>query len=256
ITALDEFILVTPDAGVVLAIDAFASEVDVLAMQEIGTIAENLCLARFPGTVRGTLCTVDQVPNGSDISNVVAKAFMTVTPTADVGIQNGGGVRVEVPAGPYTIADAYTLLPFSNTLVTLEMTGQEIKDVLEDALANRLDDGGSDGSYPYASGLRWDVDATQPEDSRISNLEINSRLEDDWAAIDMGATYVIVTNNFIASGRDGYDAFAPIFADESKTVDTFTEYAQGFINYIELVGTLSKLPFEEYSTQSYIAPAD
>jgi len=256
LTALPEFMLVTPDEATIMALETFNEEVEVLSMQEIGMVGENLCLARFPQTVRGELCTVEDVPRGSDISNIVAKAFMTVTPTADFGIQNGGGVRIEIAAGPFTIADAYTLLPFSNTLVTLEMTGQQIKDVLEDALANRLDDGGSDGSYPYASGLRWDVDATQPEDARISNLEVNPRVEGEWQAIDLNATYTVVTNDFIASGRDGYDAFAPIFADETKTVDTFTEYAQGFVDYVELVGTISKLPADEYSTQNYIAPAE
>mgnify|MGYP003319442019 FL=1 len=41
-------------------------------------------------------------------------------------------MRVDVPTGDFTIGDAYTLLPFSNTLVELKMSGTEIKNVLED----------------------------------------------------------------------------------------------------------------------------
>lgn len=44
---------------------------------------------------------MDTYERGSDISNIVAKAFLTVTPTADIAIQNGGGVRVDVDAGDY-----------------------------------------------------------------------------------------------------------------------------------------------------------
>lgn len=250
-----EFRRAKEDAETVALLEGFNEQIAVLEQTVIGTIGEDLCLERWPGQGRSTICDVSATyTNGSDISNLVAKAFMTVTPTADFAIQNGGGVRVDVPAGDYTIADVFTLLPFSNTLVTLEMTGQEIVTVLEDALANTLD-GGSSGSYPYASGIRFDVDASQTEGSRISNVEINPRVAGAWTAIDLAATYTVVTNDFIASGRDGYDTFGVIFG-AGNFVDTFTEYAQGFINYVEsetAVGnTIDKLPLDEYSTQSYI----
>ncbi|MBN7796580.1 NAD nucleotidase [Parahaliea mediterranea] len=256
LSAEDEIVVTAADAATTALIAGFDEEVSVLEQTVIGTVAGDLCLERFPNQGRSTLCDVSATYNrGSDISNIVAKAFMTVTPTADIGIQNGGGVRVDVAAGDFTIADAFTLLPFSNTLVTLEMTGQEIIDVLEDALANALDEGGSSGSYPYASGLRYDVDASQSFGARVSNVEVNPRVAGSWAPIDTGMVYTVVTNDFIASGQDGYDTFGPIF-DAGNFVDTFTEYAQGFIDYVEaqtaLGMPLGKLPAEEYSTQSYI----
>ena len=244
------------DAKTKALLDGFNEQVSVLEQTVIGSVSEDLCLDRWPGQARSSLCDASETyANGSDISNIVAKAFLTVTPTADFAIQNAGGVRVDVAAGDYTIADAFTLLPFSNTLVTLEMTGQQIIDVLEDALSNTLDDAGSTGSYPYASGLRYDVDASQAFGSRVSNVEINSRLAGSWTAIDTAATYRVVTNDFIASGQDGYDTFGVIF-DAGLYVDTFTEYAQGFINYVEALTaegqSVTKLPLEEYSTQTYI----
>lgn len=250
-------VVVTPtDATTQLMLDGFDAETAVLEQAIIGTVAEDICLERFPGQGRSNLCDVtENYVYGSDISNIVAKAFLTVTPTADIAIQNGGGVRVDVAAGEYSIGDAYTLLPFSNTLVTLEMTGQQIVDVLEDALANTLDNDGSSGSYPYASGLRYSIDASQAQGSRVSNVEINSRVASDWSAIDLAATYTVVTNDFIASGRDGYATFGEVFA-AGDFVNTYTEYAQGFINYVEsLTGSaqqLQKLPVSEYSTQNYI----
>lgn len=256
LTAEDEIVFAQPDATTSQLVAGFAAEVDVLAEEVIGSVAEDLCLERYPGQGRSTLCdrsaTYEQ---GSDISNVVAKAFLTVTPTADVALQNGGGVRVDVAAGDFTIADAFTLLPFSNTLVVLEATGQELIDSLEEGLANTLDAGGSSGSYPYASGLRYDVDASAAFGSRISNVEVNPRVAGSWAPIDPAATYSVVTNSFQASGGDGYETLGAIL-EAGDFEDTFTEYAQGFIDYVEGLAeqgmSLMKLPLDEYSTKSYI----
>ena len=259
LTAHPEIVVAQPDPATSQLIATYSEQVDVLTQTIIGSSAETLCLERFPGQGRSTLCEgAASYSNGSDISNIVAKAFLMVTPTADIAIQNGGGVRVDVAAGDYTIADAYTLLPFSNTLVTLEMTGAQIKAVLEDALDYGLNPEGSSGAYPYASGLRYAVDASQAKGARVSNIEVNARLTGDWIAIDSAATYTVVTNNFIASGRDGYTTFGEVF-DAGNFVDTYTEYAQGFIDYVEALteqgAMLQKLPAAEYSTQSYIDSA-
>lgn len=256
LSAYPEIAFGTPDQSTSDLLDSYDGMLDDLAAMVIGQVTEDLCLVRWPGESRSTICDREATyEHGSDISNIVAKAFMAVTPTADVAIQNGGGVRVDVPAGDFTIAKAYELLPFNNTMVTLEMTGQEIVNVLEDALSNTLDDAGSTGSYPYAAGLRFNVDASAEFGSRISNVEVNPRLDGSWGAIDLTAMYSLVTNDFIASGQDGYDAFEPVFA-AGKYEDTQTAYAQGLIDFVvaeEAAGrSLARLPAAEYSTQEYI----
>ena len=70
---------------------------------------------------------------GSDISMVVAHAFREMAKASDIAIQNGG-VRTDIAKGDFTMGDAYKLLPFANTLVEMDMTGAEIKVVLEEAL--------------------------------------------------------------------------------------------------------------------------
>ena len=256
LTAEDEIVIAQEDATTAALLAVFDQDVDVLKQTVIGTNATDLCLSRVPGDSRSSLCDSSATyERGSDISNVVAKAFLKVSPTADIAIQNGGGVRVDLAAGDVTIADAFTLLPFSNTLVILDMTGQQIINVLEDALANFLDNGGSNGSYPYASGLRYNVDASQSKGSRISNIEVNPQVDGEWVALDTAATYRVVTNNFIASGQDGYDTFQEPY-DAGEFEDTFTEYAQGFIDYVEdlteATQEVGKLPASEYSTQLFI----
>ncbi len=252
--------LVSPDAATSALLETFSEQVDVLAGQVIGSATEDLCLERIPGQGRSSICAIDEVSasgavsnvNGGFIQQIVTDAFASRAFRADFALQNAGGVREDIAAGDVTIADAFNLLPFSNTLVELELSGAEVALVLEQAVSNFIEEGGSTGSYPYASGLRWDVDLTQPNGSRFSNLEVK---QDDgtWSALDPAATYVVATNSFIASGRDGYLAFGVAF-DEGRVVDTFIDYAQGFIDYLEqdAGGVLTVPDPSDFSTQSII----
>lgn len=127
------------------------------------------------------------------------------------------------------------------------MTGQQIHNVLEDAVEFYLDPAGSWGAYPRASGLRFDVNEAAMKGKRITNLEVNAKLAGSFEPIDLTKTYTVVTNNFIATPRDGYYEFGNI-AEELK-VDSYVEYAQSFIEYIQDVGTLEKVSDENASTQ-------
>jgi len=256
LTRFPELVSVVADATTANLLASFQQEVSVLEQMVIGTAAEDLCLVRFPGETRSTICDASATSaNGSDISNIIAKAFLEVTPTADVAIQNGGGVRTDIAAGDITFAQAVSVLPFNNTLVVMELTGAQIKSVLEDAMNNALRVGGSSGAYPYASGLRYTVDATQPQGSRISSLEVNPRVAGSWQPIEATQVYRVVTNDFIAAGQDGYATFGEIY-DAGDYENTFTLYTQGFIDYIKNLTaagqSLQKLPLSEYSTQEYI----
>lgn len=243
--------VVESDGFAKATLSTYAGQVDELKGAVIGSSADNLCLERIPGQGRSKICDVSETAsNGSDISNIVAKAFRDMSNTSDIAIQNGGGVRVDIPAGDLTIGDAYTLLPFSNTIVEFDMSGAEIKAVLEDAYDFATMEGGSSGAYPYASGLRWKLDGSKEKGSRFYDLEVQKKGE-DWTAIDMDAMYKVATNDFIASGRDGYVTFGEIMK-EGRVVDTYLDYAQSFVDYVQKVGTISKLPAEEYSTQLYI----
>lgn len=253
-----ELSVVTADSKAKANLDSYSQQVDAMKQTVIGSAAETLCLERIPnqGQSKTAGCTAATKSHGSDISNIVAKGFLEMSLTSDICIQNGGGVRTDVLAGPITIGTAYTLLPFANTLTEISMTGQEIVNVLEDAMEYALSSGGT-GAYPYAAGLRWDVDLSKAKGSRLSKVEVNSRVKGTWAAIDLGKTYKVVTNNFLAKGSDGYTTFKNI--PDSRKVDTYLDYAQSFMDYVRretATGrSLVKLPVEEYSTQQFIDKA-
>jgi 5'-nucleotidase/UDP-sugar diphosphatase len=237
------------DAEALLA--GFSSKVDELKAAKIGNISEDLCLERIPGQGKSKLCDVSQTSAyGSDISNLVSHAFRDMARTSDIAIQNAGGVREDVPAGDFTIGDAYKLLPFSNTLVELKMSGEEIKNVLEDALDYALNPEGSTGAYPYAAGVRWHVDVSKDKGFRFTGLEFKGPKDGTWTELDMDRIYTVVTNNYISSGRDGYLTFGTI-SKEGRVTDTYLDYAQSFVDYVRKVGTVNKLDRSDYSTQSF-----
>ncbi|MEE1673757.1 NAD nucleotidase [Agarivorans aestuarii] len=244
--------IVSDDENAAAVLAVYAAEVDVLKQAVVGSVAQDLCFERIPGQGRSTLCDVSATSaNGSDISNLVAQAFLEQAVRGEVAIQNAGGVRNDVPQGDYTIGDAYTLLPFANTLVYLEMTGAEIKTVLNEAVDYALDPEGSTGAYPYAAGLRYKVDMSQAAGARLYDVEVKAKGTSDWITLADSDSFTVVTNNYIAGGRDGYFSFADIAADESKFEDSFLDYAQSFVDYVERRGSIDKLPLENYSTQMF-----
>lgn len=254
IAVTPELSVVTPDADAQAILDGYSEQVDVLEQEVIGSAAVDLCLERIPGQGRSTICDVaDTAAMGGDIQQVVTDAFRVRAFESDFALQNAGGVRIDIPAGDLTIARAYELLPFANTIVNLEMTGAEINAVLEEAVAFALDPDGSTGAYPYASGLRWDADMNAAEGSRLTNIEMRPSGTTDWVALDMDATFTVATNSFIASGQDGYVTFGTV-SDDGRVVDTFLDYAQSFIDYIEqdAGGVLNKPPAGDYSTQNFV----
>lgn len=262
IEAIPTVSIIDPDPDSQAILDTFAEQTDALAAEVIGTAAEPLCLNRMPGdTYSEGICDQNQVAasgaaadvNGGFIQQIVTDAFLARAFRADIALQNAGGVRIAIPAGDISVATAYELLPFSNTLVELDLTGAEVVQSLEDGVAYFVDspDGGG-GSFPYGSAIRWDVDLSQPPGSRFSNVEVRGD-DGTWAPIDSEATYVVVTNSFLATGGDGYATFGAADA-EGRVVDTGIDYAQGFIDWLieDADGEVVVPAAADFSTQSFV----
>ena len=107
------------------------------------------------------------------------------------------------------------------------------------------------GSYPYTGGLRWNVDLNQPAGSRVSQLEVKTA--SGYVALDLAATYNVVTINFLADGQDGYTSLKSITG--ARRTEVGLDYAEAFLTYVDGLpgGTkqLNKLPVADYSTQTF-----
>ncbi|MBD3792081.1 MAG: 5'-nucleotidase C-terminal domain-containing protein [Campylobacterales bacterium] len=127
--------------------------------------------------------------------------------------------------------------------------------MLEDALINFYDNYGSDGSFPYAYGLRYDIDMSRPKNDRVYHMEIKERRSGKWVPIDMSKRYVVVVNSYIAEGRDGYTTLQEVQQQRGKGVDTYLDYAMSFAKYVQSINKQGKkvmrLPKEEHCIKSY-----
>ncbi|OQY52161.1 MAG: NAD nucleotidase [Candidatus Parabeggiatoa sp. nov. 2] len=229
--------IVKPDQVVAKQLAEYTEPVEKLSKEVIGHAADNLLHIRIPGTHKSGV----ELPNGSQIAPIVAEGFLQQLNSrnydADLVIQNAGGVRIDVFKGDITIETAYTLLPFANTLYVLELTGAEVKQVLEDALSHHFDQGGSTGSFPYGAGIRYTLEINRPTNQRITRLEIRDE-NGKWSPIEFDKMYKVGTNSFIASGRDGYTTFGKVLAERGG-VDTYFGYAESFVNYVKEVETVT-----------------
>lgn len=252
--------VIEPDTVASLTLAGYAAQVTVRKAQTIGTASEALCLVRVPGESTNRSAGVagcesaNTLARGSDAAQIVAEAFLAGSLAADVAIQNAGGVRIAVPAGTLSMNTAFTLLPFTNVLVELPMTGQQVINVLEDAVANHLDAGQSNGSHPYAAGLRWHLDMSQPKGARFSQVQVRHRSTGAWSAIDPARTYTVATNDFIASGKDGYTTFGTVYAT-GNVVNNYLLYTQTFVDYVLARGSIARPAAADYSHQSVTTAA-
>jgi len=248
--------IVEADADAQAVLEHYASRLETMASQRIGT-AGALCLVRVPGEsghrsagVAGCE-TANAQARGSDVAQAVASAYRQASPLADLALQNGGGVRTAIAAGDVSYRTAYEVLPFNNVLIEMQLSGRQILDVLEEAVANHLDDGGSDGSHPYAAGLRWQLDLSRARGQRINGVEIQDRDNQEWRPLDPDRLYTVVVNDYLAQGGDGYSLLARIHRS-GNGVNTYLNYTQTFVDYLLAHGRISRPPAAEYSHQSVI----
>lgn len=252
--------VVAPDAGAATLLQGYTAQVAAGRAKPIGSATEALCLVRVPGESTNRSAgvagceTANTLARGSDAAQAVAEAFLAGSRRANFALQNAGGVRIAVPAGTVTMNTAFTLLPFTNVIVEMDITGAEVVAALEDAVANHLDAAQSNGSHPYAAGLRWDLDMSRARGSRFSNVQVKNRDTGAWAPIDPAATYVLATNDFIASGRDGYTTLGTVFK-AGRVVNTFLLYTQTFVDWVVQRGTVARPLRAEYSHQAVVTAA-
>ena len=147
--------------------------------------------------------------------------WMRVVSGADIAITNGGGIRASIPKGPITIGSIYTILPFDNLLVKLELTGKQITAALENGFSMVET---VQGRFPQISGITVKVNLKNAPNSRVIEVLVNGK------PIDPDKVYTVVTNDFMAAGGDGYASFKE--AKSSKWVtgnwmrDDLVEYVK------------------------------
>ena len=248
LTSYPHWVLATPDADVEAVLKPYNDDIQSLLLSPIAPVPENICHTRRGDGID------EQCPNKPEISllnggvcPLVAQSFLYNALTADFALQNAGGCRTDILSGELTLGEAYELLPFSNNLVTLRLTGEQIVRSLEDGLSFYMDVKAGSGSFPNTAGLRYDIDLTAEKGSRVSNIEMNPRLEGEWEPLDLERSFVVVTTDFLATPRDGYDTLGEVDkGDEDQFVSLYIAYAQSLINYMSALGIVEEVAPDTY----------
>lgn len=184
-------------------VDSTLADAEIVGSQSVGTVTGDITTAYRNGSRDDRL-------SESTLGNLVGQFVKDAVADrggADIGFVNSGGLRAELfndPAdqdGNITLAEANEVLPFANTLVTLSLTGEQVKNVLE----QQWQPAGS--SRPFlalgtSDNLTWTFDPTGPAGDRITSVTI------DGAPVDPAASYRVAAASFLAAGGDNFTEFA------------------------------------------------
>ncbi|MBS4196627.1 5'-nucleotidase C-terminal domain-containing protein [Bacillus sp. FJAT-49870] len=149
-----------------------------------------------------------------------------------MALQNGGGIRAAIDAGPITVGEVITVLPFANTLATMEVTGSELKEAFEISLSRYP---GENGGFLHVAGGKVEFDSTKPAGERVVEIYIKDA-NGNFVPVDDNTTYTIATNAFTAKGGDGYDVFAKAY-EEGRVTDLGLSDWENFRDHLISVGS-------------------
>ena len=126
---------------------------------------------------------------------------------ADIGVQNSGGVRTNIAAGDITNRDIYQIMPFDNTLVVTQLSGQQVFDMVNDSIHLK---GGNPVTTLQFSGLKaeWKITGEgENAKTEVAKVDLCNKTCDDenpvWTPVDFTKTYDVATNNYLVTGGNG-----------------------------------------------------
>ena len=131
----------------------------------------------------------------SPLADLVADAFREKGKT-QIAIQNIGGIRTKIVKGKITWGNVFEVLPFQNTMITLKLTGAQMKKTLERGLVTSV-------GVAAVSGIRVRLDRMKPAGQRVVSLVLL-----DGAPVDDSKLYSVTTNDFVLAGGDGFTELA------------------------------------------------
>ena len=141
----------------------------------------------------------------------------------DVAIMNGGGIRTDVEAGPWSFKTCKTVSPFGNVACLMSVTGQQIQDALEFGARFAGAEGNENGGFLQVAGARYTIhpmipNTVQTNDKnvwtgsaatpRVSNVEIYDKTTGTYKPLDPNATYALAGMNYtLRNLGDGFAMF-------------------------------------------------
>ena len=166
----------------------------------------------------------------------------------DIAIMNGGGIRTDVEAGPWSFKTCKTVSPFGNVACLMSVTGQQIQDALEFGARFAGSEGKENGGFLQVAGARYTIhpmipNTVQTNDKnvwtgsaatpRVSNVEIYDKTTGTYQPLDPNATYALAGMNYTL--RNLGDGFA-MFDGATLIIDYVSEDYLVMSSYAAMFG--------------------
>ncbi len=155
----------------------------------------------------------------TNAGDIVADAYRYAL-KADIGFENGGGIRNDIQAGDITYGDIIGMLPYDNTLRRIMVSGQQLKQMLTRCTAMLPE---LDGNFPQCSGLKFTVHTKSHTVSNIQVLQANGR----YAPLNLKKTYSVAVTNYNHEGGGLYDCFKKcpvLFESSMRYYEALSDY--------------------------------
>jgi 5'-nucleotidase len=231
---------VTPDSAIQAIVKAYNDLISPLANKVIGAVK-----AELPATAADAACNM---PAGE----LIADAQLAATAPAGFGdaviaFMNRGGVRspgftfasstAGEGDGNVTYGEAFTTQPFGNSLVTLTLTAQDLKNVLEQQFAGcRGQAAAATRIMIPSNGFKYTWDGAKACDARISSVTLTRNGATETIVDAAGTvlaptkTYRVTVNNFMATGGDGFTTFlnGKQALGGAQDIDALTAFMAGY----------------------------
>lgn len=226
--------LTEPDPAIVPIVTAATEVANELGNVVIGQADAAFNRAQQPGLVNGVPALVENRGGESTLGNFVADVQLWAleadgTRSVDITFMNPGGLRADIDAGDTTYREAANVQSFANTLVTVEMTGAQVKAVLEEQWQP------TGASRPFLklgvnSELAYTYDPTAAQGSHITEIFLGG------APLDLTATYTVGANSFLGGGGDNFTTFALPEVAATKA-DSGKIDLEAMVDYFEAFGS-------------------
>ncbi|MDD9205164.1 5'-nucleotidase, partial [Georgenia sp. 10Sc9-8] len=177
----------------------------------------------------------------STIGNLIADVQLWATQDlgSDIAFMNPGGIRNDIAYageegsetntdGVVTYEEAAIVQPFANTLNTMELTGAQIVDVLEEQWQPE----GASRDFlklGVSQGFNYTYNPEAPAGERIRTVTL------DGEQLDPEASYTVTVNSFLASGGDNFTTFA----EGADVADSGRIDLQAFVDYLDEASPVS-----------------
>lgn len=221
---------VSPDTDVQGIVADADNRVKAVTEEKIGTADKAEDITR-------TVNELGESPVGNLVTDAQVYMANKKGEKVDFAITNNGGIRDDLKVksdAAITWGAAQAVQPFGNIMQIVEMTGQQLKNVLnQQTFTYDEEKGQASGYYLQLSGLKYTVEKN-PDSAAANPYVVKEMKKADGTAIDPNGTYKLIINDFLYGGGDGFSEFTK--ANLVGALDPDTETFIGYIQDLEANG--------------------